>query len=61
MEPKLRTVNKATPPYAMNKFPASFVERFAEDIVYMLATKDTMSLEGNEWEQIFANCIHAEW
>ncbi len=61
MEPKLRTVSKATPPYAINKFPSSFVERFAEEIVYMLATKDTMSLEGNEWEQIFANCIKADW
>lgn len=60
-EPKLRTVNKAVPPYQINKFPSSFIEKFAEDIVYMLATKDTMSLEGNEWEQIFANCIGAEW
>lgn len=23
MEPKLRTVNKAVPPYAMNKFPSA--------------------------------------
>ena len=60
-EPKLRTVNKAVPPYQINKFPSSIIEKFAEDIVYMLATKDTMSLEGNEWEQIFANCIGAEW
>lgn len=60
-EPKLRTVNKAVPPYQINKFPATFIEKFAEDIVYMLATKDTMSLEGNEWEQIFANCISAKW
>ena len=27
----------------------------------MLATKETMSLEGDEWEQIFANCIGAQW
>ncbi len=60
-EPKLRTVNKAVPPYPINKFPSTFVEKFAEDIVYLLATKDTMSLEGNEWEAIFANCIRAEW
>ncbi len=60
-EPRLRTVNKAVPPYPINQFPAAFIERFAEDIVYMLATKSTMSLEGNEWEQIFANCIGAEW
>lgn len=60
-EPRLRTVNKAVPPYPLNKFPSSFIEKFAEDVVYMLATKDAMSLEGNEWEQIFANCIGAVW
>jgi hypothetical protein len=26
-----------------------------------MATKRTMSLEGNEWEQIFATCIGADW
>ena len=26
-----------------------------------MATKQSMSLEGSEWEQIFAECIGAEW
>ncbi len=60
-EPRLRTVNKAVPPYPMNKFPASFIEKFGAEIVYMVATKSTMAIEGDEWEQIFANCIGAEW
>lgn len=60
-EPRLRTVNKAVPPYAINKFPAQFIERFAEDVVFMMATKEAMSLEGEEWEQIFANCVGAVW
>ncbi len=60
-EPKLRIVNRAVHPYPINQFPSKFIQRFAEDIVYMLATKPTMSLEGNEWEQVFANCIGAEW
>lgn len=60
-EPKLRTVNKATAPYNINQFPKQFIEKFAEEIVYMVATKETMSLEGEEWEQIFAHCINAEW
>ncbi len=60
-EPRLRTVNKAVPPFQINDFPKEFIERFAADIVYMLATKKTMSLEGEEWEQIFANCIGAKW
>ena len=46
-EPRLRTVNKAVAPFAVNKFPSSFVETLAQNIVYMMATKQSMSLEGN--------------
>lgn len=60
-EPRLRTVNKAVPPYAMNDFPSKFIERFAQEVVFMLATKEAMSLEGDEWEQIFAYCVGAKW
>jgi hypothetical protein len=59
--PKLRTVNKAVAPFDLNKFPAKFVDTLAREIVYMMATKQAMSLEGNEWEQIFATCVGAEW
>lgn len=60
-EPRLRTVNKAEPPYKINDFPKSFIEKFGAEIVYMYATKSTMSIEGDEWEQIFSNCIGADW
>lgn len=60
-EPRLRTVNKAVPPFPLNKFPSSFIEKLGAEIVYMAATKSTMAIEGDEWEQIFANCIGAEW
>lgn len=60
-EPRLRTVNKAVAPFAVNKFPDSFVDTLAKNIVYMMSTKQSMSLEGNEWEQIFAECIGADW
>lgn len=60
-EPRLRTVNKAVAPFDLNKFPAKFIDTLAKEIVYMMATKSSMSLEGNEWEQIFAECIGAEW
>ena len=60
-EPRLRNVNKAMAPYELNCFPKNFLRTFAEDVIYMLATKSTMSLEGEEWEQIFANCINATW
>ena len=60
-EPKLRTVNKAVAPFPTNKFPKQFLDTFAKEIVYMMATKSSMSLEGNEWEQIFAECVGADW
>lgn len=60
-EPKLRTVNKATAPFDLNQFPKKFIETLAREIVYMRATKSAMSLEGNEWEQIFAECVGADW
>lgn len=61
LEPRLRKVNKATPPFALNEFPSQFIETFASEIAYLLATKENMSLEGNEWEQIFAHCVGADW
>ncbi|MBR1604850.1 MAG: hypothetical protein IJ660_01940 [Alphaproteobacteria bacterium] len=61
LEPKLRTVNKAIPPFLLNSFPKHFINVFAKNIVYLLATKKCMSLEGNEWEQIFAEAVGAEW
>lgn len=59
--PRLRTANKVQPPYPINKFPSEFINKFGEEIVYMLATKSPMSIEGDEWERIFANCVGAEW
>lgn len=59
--PKLRTVNKAKAPFETNSFPNTLIDTLAQNIVYMMATKQSMSLEGNEWEQIFAECIGAEW
>lgn len=59
--PRLRTVNKVVPPYPINQFPKGFVNTFGEEIVYMLATKSPMSIEGEEWEQIFARCVGATW
>ncbi len=60
-EPRLRTVNKAVAPFDLNKFPTKFAETFAKEMVYMMATKQAMALEGNEWEQIFAMCVGADW
>lgn len=59
--PRLRMVDKVKPPYPLNQFPPDFGQKVGREIVYFLATKPTPTLEGSEWEQIFASCIGAEW
>lgn len=59
--PRLRTVEKVKPPYPLNQFPSDFGHRLGKEIVYLLATKSTPSLEGSDWEQIFSLCIGADW
>jgi hypothetical protein len=59
--PKLRTVDKVKPPYEINDFSPNFGYKLGEEIIYRLAVKSTASIEGEEWEEIFANCIGAEW
>ncbi|MFZ5855552.1 MAG: hypothetical protein ACOYZ6_01870 [Chloroflexota bacterium] len=59
--PRLRTVDKVKPPYPLNQFPTNFAYNLGKEIVYLLATKSTPTLEGEEWEEIFADCVGAEW
>lgn len=59
--PRLRTADRTNPPYHINRFPAQFLERFGAEMVYLMATKNTMGIEGDEWEEIFAHCIGADW
>jgi hypothetical protein len=59
--PILRTINKVKPPYSLNYFPKDFGMKIGKEIIYLLGTKFTPSLEGSEWEKIFANCINADW
>lgn len=59
--PRLRTVDKSHPPYPLNDFPNEFPYILGKEIVYLLATKGEPTLEGSEWEKIFANCIGADW
>ena len=59
--PRLRTVDKVKPPYPLNQFPRDFGHKIGREVVYLLATKPTPSLEGSEWEQIFATAIGAGW
>lgn len=60
-QPKLRNADKIEPEYPLGRFPSGFALILGKEIVYLLATKSHTSLEGEEWEQIFALCIDAEW
>ena len=59
--PRLRTVEKVRPPFPLNEFGPQFPYILGREIAYLLASKGRASLEGEEWEQIFAACIGAEW
>jgi len=59
--PKLRTVDKTTPPFPLNKFDSEFPYKLGREIVYLLASKGRPVVEGDEWEKIFAICIGADW
>jgi hypothetical protein len=59
--PRLRTVDKSSPPYLLNDFNQEFPYILGKEIVYLLATKGKGVLEGSEWEEIFAHCIGADW
>lgn len=59
--PRLRTVDKVKPPYPLNHFPKNFGLNLGREIVYLLATKGRPVIVGEEWEEIFSNCIGATW
>lgn len=59
--PRLRTVDKSSPPYPLNDFGDEFPYILGKEIVYLLASKGKGVLEGYEWEEIFAHCIGADW
>jgi hypothetical protein len=59
--PRLRTVEKVAPPYLLNEFPKDFGKKLGQAIIHLLATKPEATLEGSEWEAIFAECVGATW
>ena len=59
--PRLRNVDKYAPVYPLNEFPNGFPVRLGREIVYHLATRNAARLEGNDWEEIFAAIVCAEW
>ena len=61
VDPKLRTVEKVKPPYPLNKFSPDFPYIFGREVIQKLATDRQPTIEGPEWERIFASAINAEW
>jgi len=61
LKPKLRNVDKYKPLYPLNKFIEGFAYKLGKELVYLLATRSSPSLEGKDWEEIFAKIIGAEW
>jgi len=59
--PKLRTVNKVVPAYELNEFPRQFPINVGRQLIYTLATRGAVDIEGKEWEAIFASSVGAEW
>jgi hypothetical protein len=59
--PKLRTINKSISAFPLNEFPKNFPFLLGKELIYLLASKGKPELEGSDWENIFANCIGAEW
>lgn len=59
--PRLRTVEKYKPPYPLNKFPKEFAFNLGREIVYLIGSRGTPRLEGEDWEEIFARIIGANW
>ena len=60
--PRLRTVEKYKPPYPLNKFPSNFAVDLGREVVYLLASRGKKArLEGQDWEEIFARLVGAEW
>jgi hypothetical protein len=59
--PRIRKVDKHKPLYKLNNFPKDFLYKLAKEIVYLKATRNASRLEGNDWEEIFANIIGAKW
>ena len=60
-QPKLKNVDKYQPDYPLGKFPNGFAFELGRELIYLLATRQPPTLEGSDWEKIFARCIGAQW
>jgi hypothetical protein len=59
--PRLRSVDKFKQLYPVNQFPPDFPLKLGKELVFYLATRTTPRIEGEDWEEIFARTIGADW
>ena len=61
LTPKLKGVDKYKPDYPLGQFPSGFAMELGKELIYLLATRNPPTLEGPDWERIFAKCVGARW
>lgn len=61
LAPKLKGVDKYRPDYPLGQFPSGFAMELGKELIYLLATRNPPTLEGPDWERIFAKCVGARW
>ena len=59
--PRLRNVERYSPPYPLNSFPAGFPLGLGREVVYLLATRAIPRLAGSGWEEIFCRLVGGRW
>ncbi len=60
--PRIKIAHKTyASPYEINRFPEDFPINIGREIIYILATNPAPTIEGREWERIFAKSIGGAW
>lgn len=59
--PRIRQRNPFPPPYPLNQFPDGFVQRVGRQVVYLVGTRASARIAGEDWERIFSFGIGASW
>jgi hypothetical protein len=60
-KPRIRNADKTPGPYPLSHFPSGFASALGREVVYLLATRPAPTIEGQDWEQIFARLLDARW
>jgi hypothetical protein len=63
-EPRIKKrTRRKEPPYALNEFSDDALRSIARSLVakFIISSRDSIDLSGEEWEQVFAKAIGAKW